>query len=257
MLRSLPRVAAGALTLVVAAAGLAVATTTARAAVVGDATLSQSTGSSLHGLAISTDGPCAEPATRVRVRVNGAGFGAGINAMTVTTIGFSTTEPMTNLQFRNTFKGFAEEAGNVPLVGDYDVRVQCQNNLGTVVYDEYQLTMVWTTPGNSFDNIDAATFTSYSGPAVDAPINTAPPAVTGTPQVGQTLGCSPGTWTGATSYAYTWLRGGAPVPGAAQSTYVLTSADAGAHIACRVTAAGTGGSLTVTSAAVGLPSMAR
>ena len=40
-----------------------------------------------------------------------------------------------------------------------------------------------------------------------APSNTTPPAVTGTPKVGQTLTVSNGTWTGSpTGYTYQWQR---------------------------------------------------
>ena len=40
------------------------------------------------------------------------------------------------------------------------------------------------------------------------PQNSAPPNITGSPAVGATLTCQPGTWTGlpAPTYAYRWLR---------------------------------------------------
>src|SRR6185437_14431263 len=63
-----------------------------------------------------------------------------------------------------------------------------------------------------------------------APVNTAPPAVSGTATVGQTLTASHGTWSNApTFFAYQWLRcngGGhscADVANGAQKTYALVA----------------------------------
>lgn len=88
-----------------------------------------------------------------------------------------------------------------------------------------------------------------------APVNTAPPAITGTPTVGQTLTASTGTWTNSpTSYAYQWLRcngGGnncSDIAGATQQTYTLASADAGNTIRVRVTAKNADGSASAQSA---------
>ena len=79
-------------------------------------------------------------------------------------------------------------------------------------------------------------------PAPGAPLNTAPPAIGGSPQQGQSVTASTGTWTNSpTSYAYQWLRcegygeGGAeeelgqecePVEGATASAYTPQPADA-------------------------------
>jgi alpha-tubulin suppressor-like RCC1 family protein len=79
-------------------------------------------------------------------------------------------------------------------------------------------------------------------PAPGAPLNTAPPAISGSPQQGQSVTASTGTWTNSpTSYAYQWLRcegygeGGAeeelgqecePVEGATASAYTPQPADA-------------------------------
>jgi hypothetical protein len=88
-----------------------------------------------------------------------------------------------------------------------------------------------------------------------APVNTAPPAITGTPQVGQRLTASTGTWSNSpTSFAYEWLRcnGGGnscdAVANATQSTYTLVAADVGSTMRVRVTATNTDGSNSAQSA---------
>jgi hypothetical protein len=72
-----------------------------------------------------------------------------------------------------------------------------------------------------------------------APVNTAPPVLSGTPAVEQKLSCSKGSWTGVLPlvYTYAWLRDGTAIPGASANTYVVQPADQGHALACRVTAA--------------------
>jgi hypothetical protein len=83
-----------------------------------------------------------------------------------------------------------------------------------------------------------------------APTNSVAPAITGTAQVGQTLSCSQGTWTGTSLvYSYQWKRGGSNIAGATSSTYVVVVADVGATLTCAVTADHLGSQFTVTSAA--------
>jgi hypothetical protein len=87
-----------------------------------------------------------------------------------------------------------------------------------------------------------------------APVDTALPQISGSPALGQTLTCSQGAWTNdPTSYAYAWLRGGAPIGGATGSTYGVQDADQGQSLACRVTASNAGGSTDATSPAVQVP----
>jgi hypothetical protein len=87
-----------------------------------------------------------------------------------------------------------------------------------------------------------------------APVNTTPPAITGTATVGKTLTATDGTWSNApTSFSYQWLRcngGGnscATIPGATQKTYLLVAADAGQTIRVRVTATNADGSASAQS----------
>jgi trimeric autotransporter adhesin len=108
--------------------------------------------------------------------------------------------------------------------------------------------------GGNFPTLDLAaqqTFASFSLP----PVSMSTPQVSGTPQAGQLLSCSQGTWSGSTpqSYAYQWLRDGATITGATSASYALTAADAGHQLACRVTASNLGGSASATSAPVSVP----
>lgn len=87
-------------------------------------------------------------------------------------------------------------------------------------------------------------------PAAAAPVNTALPTVTGTPQVGQVLTCTPGTWTGnpTPTFTYQWQRGTTNIAGATNATYTAVAADAGQTLRCVVTASNTKGSASANSA---------
>jgi hypothetical protein len=79
------------------------------------------------------------------------------------------------------------------------------------------------------------------------PATTVAPSITGTARPTKTLTCARGTWTNATSYAFSWLRNGLPI-GGATNKYVVQAADIGTRIVCVVTATGPGGSTTAYSA---------
>lgn len=67
------------------------------------------------------------------------------------------------------------------------------------------------------------------------PVNTVPPAISGTLEVGETLSVSNGTWDpAATSYNRRWTRNGTPISGATSSTYELVEADEGQVVGAEV-----------------------
>ncbi|WP_169542165.1 C1 family peptidase [Solirubrobacter soli] len=88
------------------------------------------------------------------------------------------------------------------------------------------------------------------------PVNSAVPAVTGTPKRAMTLTTNAGSWSGAgNTYAYQWQRddgsGYADIAGATKNTYVLTVADKGASIRSKVTATNPDTAVSAVSVGVG------
>jgi streptogramin lyase len=63
------------------------------------------------------------------------------------------------------------------------------------------------------------------------------PAISGSPEVGESLSCSDGTWSSALrSLARQWLRDGVAIPGATGPSYTPVAADRGHSVTCRVLA---------------------
>jgi hypothetical protein len=93
-----------------------------------------------------------------------------------------------------------------------------------------------------------------------APANTAPPAISGTAQEGQTLAASSGSWSGSTpmSFAYRWQRcnpsggGCSNISGANGQAYKLVGPDAGRTIRVSVTATNGSGSANAVSGPTGV-----
>jgi hypothetical protein len=111
---------------------------------------------------------------------------------------------------------------------------------------------IWTTSAGLFVQINGATVGPLgTGGGVSAPVNSAPPVISGTPQVGQTLTASNGTWTGSPTFADQWLLGGSPISGATGATFVPVTGDIGGMLSVTITATNGGGSTPATSAAVG------
>jgi hypothetical protein len=76
-----------------------------------------------------------------------------------------------------------------------------------------------------------------------APANTVAPSLSGLTDMGETLTCSAGTWTGSPSFAYAWFVDGVLDAGlGAAATLVITEALADTVVKCRVTATNASGS---------------
>ena len=92
--------------------------------------------------------------------------------------------------------------------------------------------------------------------ASDRPVDTSPPTISGTPEVGQTFTANAGSWSGAQpiTFAYRWRRcdrnGGScsDISGATSQSYTLKQVDAGNTLRVRVTGSNSAGSSSATSA---------
>jgi hypothetical protein len=112
-----------------------------------------------------------------------------------------------------------------------------------------------TNSGGTSSAVSAATNVATAAGA--APRNSAPPAIAGTPQDGQSLTASAGTWTGTAPITLTnqWLRCDANgnrcgvMGGATGSTYRATAPDVGHRLRVAITGRNVYGSSTATSGA--------
>jgi hypothetical protein len=88
--------------------------------------------------------------------------------------------------------------------------------------------------------------------AAGAPRNVRLPSVGGRPEVGRTLTCRTGFWTGPRPivFSYRWLRGTKVLTHAVGNSHVLARADRGRTVACRVWAGNAAGVTAATSKAV-------
>lgn len=86
--------------------------------------------------------------------------------------------------------------------------------------------------------LNTATMTSAATAAATHAFVTAPvPTITGTPTVTEVLTANTGTWSpAADTFAYQWYYGGAVIPGATSSTWLVTSTTVGYAITVKVTA---------------------
>ncbi len=106
--------------------------------------------------------------------------------------------------------------------------------------------------------LDVAVGNSHLVAALQTPVtNLAPPTISGTARVGQTLTATPGGWLPAdAAIGYQWRRNGAPIADATASTYTLTDSDDGATITVAVSGTRSGylpSTAAVSDALIGAP----
>ncbi|GAA1975225.1 choice-of-anchor I family protein [Microbacterium pumilum] len=85
----------------------------------------------------------------------------------------------------------------------------------------------------------SGTTTLFSVVDLLAPVNTAPPTISGSPDFTRTLKADPGRWTpvggnGKVTFDYQWLLDGEPIRGATKQTYTVGLLDTGHEIIVRV-----------------------
>jgi len=106
-----------------------------------------------------------------------------------------------------------------------------------VTEDDLGFTLVLGVTAHKEGFVDESAFSVATDEVRLARFNAQPtPPISGTAKVASTLTAVTGAWSPTpTDFTYRWTRGGVPITGATSSTYVLTSADAGALIRVIVT----------------------
>ncbi|GAW48500.1 MULTISPECIES: hypothetical protein [unclassified Nocardioides] len=129
----------------------------------------------------------------------------------------------------------------------------------TVVTADIGTALTCVVAATDADGTNTATSAALTvaAPAVTVPANTVPPSISGTPNVGQTLTCNAGTWTGqpTITYDFVWRRGSTSV--GTSATYVPVAADLGNSLVCTVVATNGLGSAAASSPSVRVVSTAK
>lgn len=104
----------------------------------------------------------------------------------------------------------------------------------------------------AYSGTGATTYVRVESGPIPAPVATAPPVISGTPVVGQTLTASTGEWEAeGLAFSYQWYADGKPLAGQTRATYRVSPSVAGKSITVVVTAKPAAGlSGTATSEAV-------
>lgn len=92
---------------------------------------------------------------------------------------------------------------------------------------------------------------SVTGPLPPPPTDQTVPSITGSAQIGGSLTCAPGTWSGAMDIdSFQWNRDGQPIAGATGAIIRVVGDEAGSQLTCTVTASDVGGEASLTSSPV-------
>lgn len=168
------------------------------------------------------------------------------------------------------------DAAEAQPASEFKVIVQGATDSGAVAADVEGLATGGAAVERSFDTVPAVaatltgseivSLTQGSDPLVitrdtpvavaDALVNTEPPAIVGSAQEGATLSATEGVWVGAPqpSYSFQWQRCGpsgatcSDIAGATRSSFTPTTSDVGESLKVVVTASGSDGATTATSA---------
>jgi len=176
-----------------------------------------------------TDSVTHEPLAHVRVRANSA-------------LGdeFFGGEAQTNANGEYTVRGLSS--------GSYDLSFKYKD---ASVYIAQSDEGVAVTKGRTTAGVDVELVPK-------APNDTSAPLASGTAAPGQTLSCSPGSWSGISTilFTYRWLRDGSAIEGATGNAYTVQPADQGHGLSCEVTATNAAGRSSATSNALNVPAPA-
>ena len=100
----------------------------------------------------------------------------------------------------------------------------------------------------------AAPAASPAAPSTSAPHSTSAPVLSGSPEAGEKLACSQGSWSGSqANFAYQWSLDGTPIVGATSSSYTVQTTDEGSTVTCTVTATNAAGSVSANSNTTTVP----
>jgi sugar lactone lactonase YvrE len=207
-------------------------------------TAANSAGSTNATTAITSEVTPGAPANVAPPAISGTARDG--QTLTATSGSWAGTEPITYAYQWRSCNGSGE--------GCSDIAGATSSSYGLSPSNVGSTLRVTVTATNSVGSTSATSAATASVTAIP-PANTAAPTISGTPQDGQTLTASNGTWTGTPTltYAYQWERcdgSGAScsdVTGATSATYGLGAGDVGRTIRVVVTATNAGGSVSSTS----------
>ena len=204
----------------------------------------------VQGPPSESSAPTNTPATGTPTIAGTAQVGQSLQA---STSGIADDDGLTNVTF-------AHQWVRVDGTNETDIASATGSSYALVSADEGHTVKVRVSftddAGNSESLTSAATDTVAPKPNSPA---TGQPAITGTAEVGNTLGVNLSAvsdsdgMTGAT-YSHQWFRGNSPISGATDSTYTVIRADGGHNVKVRVSFTDDDGSdETVTSSPVSVP----